>query len=148
MNSPSYLRWRFAQLRALTLGLRSAWRRTWRLGIGDRAKTAGRTVLLTNGVCAPTWDCQDIATGEYLRVGEQDMRKVRSITNYIGSFRSGWRWWYGYWFHIDVGRLLGHPGAFYGTPGAMARRQRRFERRYQRNAAKRAAARRAAGGAA
>lgn len=129
-----YVRWRVAQVFALAVGLRIAWRRTWRLGIGDRATTVGRMLRLTNGVCAPLWDCQDLATREYLRVEERDMRKVPSLSNYLGSFRDGWRWWFTSWFHIEVGRQLGLNYAYYGTEGAKRRRQRRRDRQYVRDA--------------
>ena len=47
------------------------------------------------------------------------------------------------WFAIDVGKRLGFSGAYYGTDGYLARRQRRFDRKYQRDASARLAAREA-----
>lgn len=140
-----YMRWRMAQLGALTVAFRYAWRGTWRIGIGDRVDTIGRKLVIRSGVSAPMWDVQDVATGEELRCHESDMRRVRSLSGYAHSFGNGWRFFMGCWFDIEVGRRLGFRGAYYGTDGYLRRRQRRFDRRYVRDAAKRAAQRSASG---
>ena len=38
------------------------------------------------------------------RVHRKDFRKVRSLSNYLGSFRSGYRFYMGYWYTIWVYR--------------------------------------------
>ena len=136
-----YIKWRLAQVAALACAFRVAWKRMWQIGIGDTVHTTGRRLLILNGVSAPMWDVQDRVTAEFLRCHERDMRKERTLRNYIGSFRSGWNWWMKSWFEIDVGRRLGFNGAYYGTDGYLARRQRRFDRRYVREASKRIAER-------
>lgn len=138
-----YVKWRLAQLVGLAVAFRYAWRRTWRVGLGDVVISKGRRLQIINGVTAPSWDVIDIDTREALRCHERDMRKERTPWNYLGSFRNGWRFWMGYWFAIDVGKRLGFNGAYYGTDGYLARRQRRLDRKYTRAANARLAAREA-----
>jgi len=128
-ESPGYVRWRIAQLLEIGTALRFAWHRTWVLGLGDAVMARGRRWILAQGVCAPSWDCWDPITRSESRIHENEMRKERAVSNYARSFRSGWRFHMGYWFAIGVGRRLGINGAFYGTPGYLARRQRRFDRK-------------------
>lgn len=125
-----YVRWRLAQLAELVATFRYAWRRTWQLGLGDEIVAGGRRARLAQGVCAPLWECVTDSPPMRFNAHECEMRKVRTIANYVGSFRSGWRFHFGYWFDIGVGRRLGLPYAYYGTDGYLARRQRRRDRAY------------------
>jgi len=69
------------------------------LNLGDLVIFGGREWVLVQGVRRPYWD---LANGDEKRtVHEGNIRKVRRISNYWRSFRSGYRFymvnWYGIW---------------------------------------------------
>jgi hypothetical protein len=65
------------------------------LNLGDRVVTAdGKEWVLAQGVCKPYWDLDPFpAGGKRAHLHESEFRKVRSLSNYLGSFRYGW-WFY------------------------------------------------------
>jgi hypothetical protein len=78
--------------------------------IGDRVIYQGRKWSLIQGVQAPTWSLirGDFNGDDFERVDahERDFRKVRTLANYIGSFRSGYRFymrsWYSIWMNEGI----------------------------------------------
>lgn len=70
------------------------------LNLGDRVSYEGREWTLLQGVQAPIWKLY----GDYgpVSVHENDFRKVRSVSNYWHSFRSGYGFYMGYWHSIWV----------------------------------------------
>lgn len=84
------------------------WLALWwvpRFNLGDIVLHKGKEWSLIQGVCAPTWSLIrgdfERGTGERVDAHEGDFRKVRSLSNYWQSFRSGYRFymqsWYGIW---------------------------------------------------
>lgn len=71
------------------------------LNLGDVVIYKGKRYVLNQGVCSPYWDMGAADGGEYLkRIHENDFTKERTLKNYLGSFRSGYRFFMGYWFDI------------------------------------------------
>ena len=109
-------------LRVILFSLR--WIR--RVNIGDKVIYEDRECRLIQGVCDPVWELEwdegpvnpkipiytaDILPGvittggrKVARVHRKDFRKVRSLSNYLGSFQSGYRFYMGYWYTIWVYR--------------------------------------------
>jgi len=98
----NFLRGVYWRLRIVWMSLR------WipRPNLRDRVIYDGREWTLTQGVKSPIWT---LRRGDYSAfpsdaesafVHENDFEKVRSLANYLGSFRSGYRFYMGYWFAI------------------------------------------------
>lgn len=66
--------------------------------LGDRVAYRGKIWILSQGVCAPTWTlrCDD----ESAQVSECNFYKIRSLSNYLHSFRTGYRFYMGNWYKI------------------------------------------------
>ena len=72
-----------------------------RFNIGDKVWYRGEQWSLYQGVYHPKWHlCRGEERVEF--VHESEFRKVRSLENYIGSFRSGYRFYMTAWFKIWV----------------------------------------------
>ena len=79
-----------------------------RLNLGDEVVYQGRIWMLRQGVRSPVWTLtRKAVNGEWvaMEAHERDFRKRRTLRNYWGSFRSGYRFfrmnWYGIWVHFD-----------------------------------------------
>jgi hypothetical protein len=82
------------RLRIVHLSLR--WVRKFNLG--DRVVYRGEEWTLIQGHSAPTWE---LHRGDgFAKAHEREFRKVRALSNYLGSFRSGYRFYMGYWYAI------------------------------------------------
>lgn len=69
--------------------------------IGDEVLYQGKVYRLNQGVSCPLWDI--VRDDECLKSIHQDnFRKIRTLKNYWGSFRSGYRFYMGYWYSIWV----------------------------------------------
>lgn len=73
-----------------------------RLNLGDVVIWRGRRWVAVQGVSAPTWEIQEIGSFDRAKVHIDDLRKERSIGNYVGSFLSGYRFYMTAWFDIWV----------------------------------------------
>jgi hypothetical protein len=84
------------QIRIVLLALR------WipNLHLGDQVKYQGRVWTLHQGVRSPVWS---LANGdEVVEVHESEFSKVRSLSNYLGTFRRGYSFYRTCWFDIWV----------------------------------------------
>lgn len=76
--------------------------------LGDLVLYKGKEWSLIQGVMAPTWSLVRGEGGDFERVDahESEFRKVRTLRNYVGSFRSGYRFymtsWYGIWMREGI----------------------------------------------
>lgn len=78
--------------------------------LGDLVLYQGREWSLIQGVMAPTWSLirGDFDGDDFERVDahESEFRKVRTLANYVGSFRKGYRFymqsWYSIWMHSGI----------------------------------------------
>ena len=78
--------------------LRLALRWVPRFNLGDRVECIGREWVLNQGVDAPYWTL--VRNEENMRAHEHEFYKVRSLSNYWHSFRSGYRFYMTNWYSI------------------------------------------------
>jgi len=71
-----------------------------KFNIGDEVWYKNSRWILVQGVCAPTWTLQ--RGTKRINAHESKMRKVRLLSNYYHSFKSGYRFYMGYWYKIWV----------------------------------------------
>ena len=71
-----------------------------RFNLGDRVWFRGEQWFLIQGVSAPLWDL--VRGKKRITVHETEMQKVQSLRNYIGSFRSGYKFYMTNWYRIWV----------------------------------------------
>lgn len=69
----------------------------FRYNIGDKVLYKGKVWILNQGVSKPFWD---LMSTELVHVHESEFRKVWSIENMLGSFKSGYKFYMGYWYDI------------------------------------------------
>lgn len=69
-----------------------------RNNLGDRVAYQGEEWILIQGVRSPVWTLT--RDGERVEVHEKDFRKVRRLSNYLRSFRWGYRFYMTSWYHI------------------------------------------------
>lgn len=87
--------------------LRLALRWVPRFNIGDVVIHKGRRWALNQGVDAPRWSMISLPDrADYITVCSSEFRKERALRNYLGSFKSGWRFymqnWYGIWMNGGI----------------------------------------------
>jgi len=73
-----------------------------RFNLGDRVLYHGRICVLYQGVNSPMWKITNPMGNS--EIHESEFRKVRTVTNYIGSFRSGYRFYMQNWYAIWVSK--------------------------------------------
>jgi len=73
-----------------------------RFNLGALVWYQGKQWMLIQGVCAPIWELADLKTGERISVAETKMEKVRSLRNWLGSFKRGYDFYMSSWFDIWV----------------------------------------------
>lgn len=79
-----------------------------RFNLGDKVWYKGQQWILCQGVCAPSWNLFRTTTtldGERMDhfadyVDESEFRKTRDVSNYLGSFKSGYKFYISSWFDI------------------------------------------------
>lgn len=76
---------------------RLSMRAVFRLNLGDQVIYNGEKWCLYQGVAAPMWGLTQ-GNGVVCRAHEKDFRKVRSLENYLGSYRSMRRFYMTSWF--------------------------------------------------
>lgn len=69
-----------------------------RFNIGDRVWYQGRVWRLSQGVKSPIWTLRD--GNEAVEAPESQFAKVKSVSNYWGSFKSGYRFYMRNWYSI------------------------------------------------
>lgn len=92
-------------MRQLYWRMRIAWlalRWVLQLNLGDEVWYQGERWMLVQGVCRPYWDIQHTVHGVRNHIHVSSLRKVRSLRNWWSSFRSGYRFYMGYWYDIWV----------------------------------------------
>jgi len=74
--------------------------------LGDEVVFNGKKYLVSNGVCDGFWSLyvEGDRTGEsYIKHAKRsECKRVRTLKNYVGSFRSGYRFYMSYWYDIWV----------------------------------------------
>lgn len=68
--------------------------------LGDEVVYQGRVWWLSQGVRSPIWTLRTNNNTEEAEVHERDFRKVRTLANYWGSVRSGYRFYMTSWYRI------------------------------------------------
>src|ERR1051325_3502542 len=88
--------------RAFVICLSLKW--VFKFNIGDLVWYQNEQWTLSQGVKSPIWTlrkCQyERCDSKGVEVSESDFSKVKSLANYWGSFRSGYRFYMGYWYDI------------------------------------------------
>lgn len=86
----------------LIVYLSSRW--MFRINLGDSVTYRGKVWVVSNGVCSPGfWSLVIKESHEYVEYADgKEVRKVWSLKNVIGSFRSGYRFYMTSWFDIWV----------------------------------------------
>jgi len=72
--------------------------------IGDRVRHKSKVWILNQGVRSPIWKMYRYSSQGYLECEalEQDFKKLMSFNDMLQSFKSGYRFYMGYWFEIWV----------------------------------------------
>jgi hypothetical protein len=73
-----------------------------KLNLGDQVWLNGKKWTLNQGVCAPMWDLVRPDCTSTIHAHQNTFKKVRSISNYWHSFRSGYWFYMAYWYKIWV----------------------------------------------
>lgn len=72
-----------------------------RQNLGDLVWCRGEQWVICNGVTCGRWTLRKPgAYGPGLDVPRSECRKVKTVRNYLRSFRSGWRFYKTSWFQI------------------------------------------------
>ena len=74
----------------------------FRINLGDKVLWDGdlpQTYSVINGVCPGSWKITD-GIEDAFEVKRDECRKIKTIPNYINSFKSGYSFYVGYWFDI------------------------------------------------
>ena len=80
--------------------LSSKW--IFKINLGDRVWYNGKIYVVLNGVREDMWRLADLPNGDTGWVKRNECRKVWTLKNMIDNFRSGYRFYMGYWFSIWV----------------------------------------------
>lgn len=87
--------------------VRLSFRWCWKFNLGDRVWFKGKQWVLNQGVADPFWNLVELADEDVRkfedRVHRSLFRKVWTPRNVWGSFRSGYKFYMGYWYDIWVG---------------------------------------------
>lgn len=83
----------------LIVGLSIKW--MFRVNVMDLVVYNGKQYMVLNGVRADSWRL-DLDNGDQGWVPRSECKKVWTLKNIIGSFKSGYRFYMGYWFDIWV----------------------------------------------
>ena len=86
--------------RCLIVWLSIKW--MFRFNLGDLVKYKNDIYVLNQGVCCPRWDIKKLNDDSvYItHVHQDNFKKVKTLKNYYGSFRSGHQFYTGYWYDI------------------------------------------------
>lgn len=77
-----------------------------KINLGDIIIYQGKRYFVANGVCAPSWDIQLVGGFERLLIHQSKFKKECTLKNFMGSFKSGYRFymtsWYSIWCHSGI----------------------------------------------
>ena len=103
-------------MRRLYVWVHIVWRALrWmpKLNLGDRVLYEGKEWSLIQGVASPYWDMWNGIT-RINHIHKSELHKVRTLRNYLGSFRSGYCFfmvcWYSIWVY-DISKMSCKPKA-------------------------------------
>ena len=74
----------------------------FKTNLGDLVYYRDKTYVVANGVRANQWRLHNLENKDNGWVKRNECRKVVSISNMSRSFKSGYRFYMGYWFDIWV----------------------------------------------
>ncbi len=74
----------------------------FRVNLGDKVIYKGQEYVVANGVRSNSWRLHGLNNGVSGWVSRDDCCKVKTLPNYINSFKSGYRFYVGYWYDIWV----------------------------------------------
>jgi hypothetical protein len=72
----------------------------FRTNLGDRVIYRGKEYTVANGVQSGSWRLAGLENWRDGWVARTECRKVKTLSNCVGSFRSGYRFYMGYWYDI------------------------------------------------
>lgn len=72
----------------------------FKVNLGDTVTYRGQEFVVSNGVYPKSWRLIGLQNDDDGWVKRTECRKVRTPSNYVGSFRFGWRFYKGYWLDI------------------------------------------------
>lgn len=76
-----------------------------KINLGDKViwlkDTYAQTYIIINGVCPESWKITD-GIEDAFEVKRTECKKIKTLPNYINSFKSGYRFYMGYWYSIWV----------------------------------------------
>ena len=78
------------------------WSARWmfQINLGDLVWYDGNKHMVLNGVRFDSWRLDCVNNSDEGWVSRTDCKKVWTLTNMIGSFRSGYDFYMGYWYDI------------------------------------------------
>lgn len=84
--------------RLLIIWLSLKW--VFKINIGDKVKYNGKIYVVSNGVRHNCWRLDGLDNGDSGWVKRSSCKKVKSLVNFIGSFKSGYNFYMTSWFNI------------------------------------------------
>lgn len=72
----------------------------FRIVLGDKVIYQGKRYIVANGVRPYSWRLSNLNNGVNGWVNRNECKKVKTIANIIGSFKSGYKFYMGYWYNI------------------------------------------------
>jgi len=74
----------------------------FRIVIGDKVIYQGKRYIVANGVRPSSWRLCDLNNRDNGWVKRSKCEKVKTLANILGSFKSGYSFYMGYWYNIWV----------------------------------------------
>ena len=72
----------------------------FKINLGDYVWYNGDKYIVANGVRCNSWRLSGLNNNDDGWVKRNECRKSWTPKNIMGSFKSGWRFYMGYWYHI------------------------------------------------
>lgn len=74
----------------------------FKIGCGDVIMYQGKKYVVSNGVRLNSWRLSGLDNKDNGWVLRKECKKVKTISNLISSFKSGYQFYMGYWYSIWV----------------------------------------------
>lgn len=74
----------------------------FKIVLGDKIVYQGTQYIVANGVRPYSWRLVNLRNGDNGWVKRNECKKVKTLSNMLGSFKSGYSFYMGYWYSIWV----------------------------------------------
>ena len=74
----------------------------FKTNVGDKVIYQNKIYLIANGVNSYKWRLHKLDNNYDGWVYRKDCKKLKTILNFLGSFKNGYKFYMGYWYHIWI----------------------------------------------